>query len=111
MSRKLTADAKLAKIDAELNAARGKVTSLVAQRKLVEVEQRKAANLVVLANVDALLVFASHTFKDCDEERSYKNDTSCPRCALLSAKGNGYISDEQSFNVSIMVESHPPDTN
>jgi len=103
--RKTNADDKLATIDKELQAARTKVTELLNQRKAVELEQRKAANLVVLANVDALLVFATHTFKDCEDERSYKNPN-CPRCALLTAKSDGYIPDEMSFNVSIQTESH-----
>jgi hypothetical protein len=108
MSRKTAANDKLAAIDKELNAARTKVTELLNQRKAVELEQRKAANLVVLANVDALLVFATHTFRDCDDARPYKNPN-CPRCALLTAKADGYIPDDVSFNVSIQTETHGDD--
>lgn len=104
--RKGAADEKLAAIDKELQAARTKIVELTAQKKAVEKEQRKAANLVVLEHVDALLVFATHTFKDCDDSKAYRNNSNCPRCALLEAKANGYIPDEVSFNVSVLMETH-----
>lgn len=106
--RSISASNKLADIDKEIATHRAKVTELIGQRRAVEKEQRQEANKVVLANVEALLCFASHSFKDCEDAKPYKNPN-CPRCALLTAKEDGYISDDMSFTVNVGMEQHDTD--
>lgn len=105
MGRRTKASEKLAEIDKQLADARSKVSELHKQREAVYAEQRKANNVIVLNNVDALLAFASHSFKNCDDTMAYRNPN-CPRCRLIEAKSQGYIDDTDEWSVSVQFTEH-----
>jgi hypothetical protein len=96
---KKTAAERLAAVNAKLTQARSAVGSLEAERDKLAAEVRAEHNELIKANVDALLLFATHQFHDCTD--GGRQNPRCVRCRLLSIKADGYVSPDDEFTVSI----------
>ncbi len=105
--RQMAASDKLAALDKQIAEQRTKLVELNSQRAAVEKEQRKSNNFVILNSVDTLLLFAQHSFRDCEDSRPYKNPN-CPRCRLIEAKSAGYIDDNEDWTVNIQFTEVTP---